>query len=377
MILQLFNFVMIAGIVQGFIFITATSMTKRGKHKSVIYLNLVVLFLTLNNLQICLVDNNYIEVNFFIRKMLIPWYMLILPSFYTFLMYYLQVQHKIYSFVRVSVVLFLIEIFIRIWLSKNYFNETNSYLVAKYSQIEEIINAGYTIYLFILAFLLLFNYSKLYQYILSFDNIKWLKNFMFLGGFVLVLWVVAIILNLDKVINPQVYIYYPMRLLCTILLYWIGYQGFFNYLILTERIKLRNKTSENENEVVAIFEKKIDSKNQNEQDDKRFLLIKNHIENTKRYLDPLFSLENLSDETEISVNKLSQIINQKTGYNFSDYINQFRVDKAKKYLMSNKFSEYTIVAIGLECGFNSKSAFYSAFKKFTDCTPTEYKMSLK
>lgn len=377
MILQLFNFVMIAGIVQGFIFITATSMTKRGKHKSVIYLNLVVLFLTLNNLQICLVDNNYIEVNFFIRKMLIPWYMLILPSFYTFLMYYLQVQHKIYSFVRVSVVLFLIEIFIRIWLSKNYFNETNSFLVAKYSQIEEIINAGYTIYLFILAFLLLFNYSKLYQYILSFDNIKWLKNFMFLGGFVLVLWVVAIILNLDKVINPQVYIYYPMRLLCTILLYWIGYQGFFNYLILTERIKLRNKTSENENEVVAIFEKKIDSKNQNEQDDKRFLLIKNHIENTKRYLDPLFSLENLSDETEISINKLSQIINQKTGYNFSDYINQFRVDKAKKYLMSNKFSEYTIVAIGLECGFNSKSAFYSAFKKFTDCTPTEYKMSLK
>lgn len=377
MILQLFNFVMIAGIVQGFIFITATSMTKRGKHKSVIYLNLVVLFLTLNNLQICLVDNNYIEVNFFIRKMLIPWYMLILPSFYTFLMYYLQVQHKIYSFVRVSVVLFLIEIFIRIWLSINYFNATNSYLVAKYSQIEEIINAGYTIYLFILAFLLLFNYSKLYQYILSFDNIKWLKNFMFLGGFVLVLWVVAIILNLDKVINPQLYIYYPMRLSCTILLYWIGYQGFFNYLILTERIKLRNKTSENENEVVAIFEKKIDSKNQNEQDHKRFLLIKNHIENTKRYLDPLFSLENLSDETEISVNKLSQIINQKTGYNFSDYINQFRVDKAKKYLMSNKFSEYTIVAIGLECGFNSKSAFYSAFKKFTDCTPTEYKMSLK
>ena len=303
--------------------------------------------------------------------------MLILPSFYTFLMYYLQVQHKIYSFVRVSVVLFLIEIFIRIWLSINYFNATNSYLVAKYSQIEEIINAGYTIYLFILAFLLLFNYSKLYQYILSFDNIKWLKNFMFLGGFVLVLWVVAIILNLDKVINPQLYIYYPMRLSCTILLYWIGYQGFFNYLILTERIKLRNKTSENENEVVAIFEKKIDSKNQNEQDHKRFLLIKNHIENTKRYLDPLFSLENLSDETEISVNKLSQIINQKTGYNFSDYINQFRVDKAKKYLMSNKFSEYTIVAIGLECGFNSKSAFYSAFKKFTDCTPTEYKMSLK
>lgn len=371
MIKQIFYFIMIAGIVQGFIFISATSLTKRGRHKSVIYLNLVVLFLSLNNLQICVVDSNFVEVNFFVRKMLIPWYMLILPSFYTFLMYYLQVENKIYSFVRISVGLFLIEILIRFSLSINHLYENNCYLVARYSQIEEIINAIYTIFLFIKAFLLLFQYSKLYQYILSFDNIKWLKNFMFMGGFVLLLWVVAIILNLDKVINPQLYIYYPMRLSCTILLYWIGYQGFFNYSILTERIKLRNTI----NEIEMPKTVKIDENtNQNELDDKRFLQIKNHIENNKRYLEPLFSLENLSDETEISINKLSQIINQKTDFNFPDYINQFRVERSKKYLTSKKYSEYTIVAIGLECGFNSKSAFYNAFKKFTNTTPTEYKL---
>jgi AraC-like DNA-binding protein len=374
MIQQLFNFVMIAGIVQGFIFIIATSLTKRGRHKSVVYLNLVVLFLTLNNLQIVLVDNNFVEVNFFIRKMLIPWYMLILPSFYTFLMYYLQVENKIYSFVRVSVGFFLIEILVRFYLSNGHFYEKNCFLVAKYSQIEEIINAVYTIFLFIKAFLLLFQYSKLYQFILSFDNIKWLKNFMFMGGFVLLLWVVAIILNLDKVINPQLYIYYPMRLSCTILLYWIGYQGFFNYSILTERIKLRKEIQTVEPSKPIKIE---ENKDQNELDDKRFLLLKNHIESKKRYLDPSFSLENLSDETEISVNKLSQIINQKTDFNFSDYINQFRVEKSKKYLCSNKYSEYTIVAIGLECGFNSKSAFYTSFKKFTNKTPSEYKIENK
>jgi AraC-like DNA-binding protein len=374
MIQQLFNFVMIAGIVQGFIFIIATSLTKRGRHKSVVYLNLVVLFLTLNNLQIVLVDNNFVEVNFFIRKMLIPWYMLILPSFYTFLMYYLQVENKIYSFVRVSVGFFLIEILVRFYSSNGHFYEKDCFLVAKYSQIEEIINAVYTIFLFIKAFLLLFQYSKLYQFILSFDNIKWLKNFMFMGGFVLLLWVVAIILNLDKVINPQLYIYYPMRLSCTILLYWIGYQGFFNYSILTERIKLRKEIQTVEPSKPIKIE---ENKDQNELDDKRFLLLKNHIESKKRYLDPSFSLENLSDETEISVNKLSQIINQKTDFNFSDYINQFRVEKSKKYLCSNKYSEYTIVAIGLECGFNSKSAFYTSFKKFTNKTPSEYKIENK
>jgi AraC-like DNA-binding protein len=372
MIHQIFNFIMIAGIIQGFIFIIATSLTKRGRHKSVIYLNLVVLFLTLNNLQICLADNNFVVVNFYVRKMLIPWYMLILPSFYTFLMYYLQVENKIYSFVRISVGLFLVEILVRFGLSYHFYNQNNSYLVAKYSQIEEIVNAAYTIFLFIKAFLLLFQYSKLYQFILSFDNIKWLKNFMFMGGFVLLLWVVAIILNLDKVINPQLYIYYPMRLSCTILLYWIGYQGFFNYSILTERIKLRKQTGLTDvyNEPKAEI-----SKDQTELDDKRFFQINQHIENKKRFLEPLYSLENLSDETEISMNKLSQLINKKTGYNFSDYINQFRVEKAKKYLTSKKYSEYTIVAIGLECGFNSKSAFYNAFKKFTNKTPTEYKLN--
>ena len=128
MILQILNFIMISGILQGFIFIVATSITKRGRHKSVIYLNLVVLFLTLNNLQIYLVDNSFVEVNFYLRKLLIPWYLLIFPSFYTFLTHYLKIEQKIYSFVPITVGLFLTEIVIRIVLIPNYFYENNNYL---------------------------------------------------------------------------------------------------------------------------------------------------------------------------------------------------------------------------------------------------------
>jgi len=50
-----------------------------------------------------------------------------------------------------------------------------------------------------------------------------------------------------------------------------------------------------------------------------------------------------------------------------------RVEEAKTYLIDNEFANYTLVAIGLEAGFNSKSAFNSSFKKITGKTPSQFK----
>jgi len=60
------------------------------------------------------------------------------------------------------------------------------------------------------------------------------------------MWICAILLNLDKVINPQVFIYYPLRLSSTGLLYWISYQGFYNYSLMAERIQLRKEMDKEE-----------------------------------------------------------------------------------------------------------------------------------
>jgi len=37
------------------------------------------------------------------------------------------------------------------------------------------------------------------------------------------------------------------------------------------------------------------------------------------------------------------------------------------------FRNYTILSIGFEAGFNSKTTFNTVFKKFTQLTPTEYR----
>lgn len=366
MIKNIFDFLMISGVLLGIIFIVSTQFSKNGRDKSIIYLNLVVLFIMLNNLQALALETLFTDANFFIHKLQVPWYVLIFPSFYTFLIYYLKIERKKSSFVYVSISLFIIEIVIRISLIPSYFNEKNNFFVAKYAQIEEIINASYSIFLFIKALVILFNYSELYQQVLAFDNVKWLKNFMFFGSIVILMWVCAILLNLDKVLNPQVFIYYPLRLSSTSLLYWISYQGFYNYSLMAERIELRKEIATQEKITSGNF-------NYKESEENKFLIIKDYIKKNKRFLDPSFSLERLSSEMGISTSKLSHLINQESGYNFPDYINLLRVEKAKKYLTKADYSTYTIVAIGLECGFNSKSTFYTAFKKFTNVTPSEFK----
>lgn len=368
-----FNFLMIAGILLGIIFIISALFSKRGRDSSVLYLVLVVLFLTLNNLQIILIDTGLVKVNFFVSKLLIPWYLLIFPSFYSFLIYYLKIDKKVHSYISIVLALFVIEIFIRIAFIPYFLNEGDNYIVAKYAQIEEIINALFTVFLFVKAFLLLFNYSNLYKEVLSYDNIKWLKIFMSLGSVIVLLWITAIICNIGKVINPVIYIYYPMRLSCSILLYWIGYQGFFHYNIMTQRIQLREVIAEENRSNSKLLNENpsIDVSNK----ENSFLIIKNHIEKHNRFLDPTFSLEVLASEIKMSTTKVSNSINQNSGYNFSDYVNQLRVNKAKKYLIKPEYSHYNIETIGYECGFNSKSTFYLAFKKFTNTTPTAFRKS--
>lgn len=97
------------------------------------------------------------------------------------------------------------------------------------------------------------------------------------------------------------------------------------------------------------------------------------MKEAKIYRDPNLGLDSMAKKLNISGNYLSQLVNKLSGHNFTDYINRYRIEDAKFKLRNPNFINYTIISIALESGFNSKSTFYSAFKKLTGISPKEYR----
>lgn len=84
------------------------------------------------------------------------------------------------------------------------------------------------------------------------------------------------------------------------------------------------------------------------------------------------TLAELAARLDTVPNYLSQVINEKEGKNFFDYINIMRVEEFKKMASTPDGKKYTLLALAYDCGFNSKSSFNKYFKKVTGLSPSEY-----
>lgn len=97
------------------------------------------------------------------------------------------------------------------------------------------------------------------------------------------------------------------------------------------------------------------------------------MEEEKPYLEPELTLQQLADKLQIPNYQVSQALNEGLQKSFYDLVNGYRVEEAKRLLMDPKNKNYTILSVGFEAGFNSKTTFNTVFKKFTGLTPTEFR----
>jgi len=102
-----------------------------------------------------------------------------------------------------------------------------------------------------------------------------------------------------------------------------------------------------------------------------------YMDECKPYLKEDCNIQTVSEKIGISVHHLSNILNQRFEKSFPDFINEQRINEAKRILSSYHLGKITIEAIGTECGFGSKSSFNKTFKKHTNLTPTEFRQGLK
>ncbi len=93
----------------------------------------------------------------------------------------------------------------------------------------------------------------------------------------------------------------------------------------------------------------------------------------KLYAQSELKLADLAEKLDLSPHHLSQIINEKLGQNFFDFINHYRITAAQQWLEDPAKQNYTILSIALEVGFNNKASFNSAFKKHTGMTPSQFR----
>ncbi len=97
------------------------------------------------------------------------------------------------------------------------------------------------------------------------------------------------------------------------------------------------------------------------------------MEVEKAYRDLDISLRSLAEKVSIQPHLLSRILNEHLKCNFSDYINSYRIEEAKKILDSSRGAEENVTTVAHDVGFNSMTTFYKAFKKHTGMTPKQYK----
>ena len=216
----------------------------------------------------------------------------------------------------------------------------------------------------ILIFQLLMRYKRILvaNYAISDDyNYKWLMQMTI---FLSALFVVAIIKNSQKYGNTNEDLL-PFRLAVSVgmLLFtcWLVLKAMYAPKIFTG---IDSKLQLNKNKETAIVKENPDL-HQKVNELKRFM------QEEKPFFDPDFTIQKLSEQTQIDTREISSILNHHLNLNFYEFVNQYRITEAKHILLQHK--EKTILEVLYQVGYNSKSTFNTHFKTSTGHTPTEFR----
>ena len=158
-------------------------------------------------------------------------------------------------------------------------------------------------------------------------------------------------------------------LMVAVVIYSIGYLGFRQ-----TKLRLQMEQENGQTEPLPKESEQARSHAFSEEMANRYLLaLQQKMEQEKLFTRSELSLNMLAGQLGIQPYQLSQLINRELNQTFFDFVNQYRIEEVKGRLVDPANKPYTIMAIAMDAGFNSKSAFNQAFKKYTGLTPSAYR----
>jgi len=174
--------------------------------------------------------------------------------------------------------------------------------------------------------------------------------------FAVIITIIAFLKHLNP-LSPQIYNYSTLLLLVYIMsFYGLRQRAPIKSSLTALKIQPHYKNSTLKSET-----------KQNIQQD-----IIQYFENEKGYLNPDLNMSFLSHRLKIPKYQITEVLNTNIGMNFFQFVNYYRVE-AVKLMLADPKNKFSIEAIGYECGFKSKSSFYTVFKNITGDTPFEYR----
>lgn len=240
-------------------------------------------------------------------------------------------------------------------------------------QLEFLIHDGlailYNTAFFVLSYLLLAKYRRsLKQNFSSTRNVSlfWLQSILVALTLILLAWASYHIVEISTYPTPlPPEKYYPFWVALILVTLTLGYRSLLQSHIHLHEIEVPSSSSKYQssrletNELQALANK-----------------LKSTIESEKLYLNPTLRLADLCTPLNLTTHTVSQVISQGLDTTFYDLINGYRVEEVKRLLLQPEHQHLNLIALAYEAGFNSKTAYYDAFKKYTGKSPSQYKKDL-
>lgn len=193
-----------------------------------------------------------------------------------------------------------------------------------------------------------------------------------LKGFIKTVVVVEITIILVLALMVVYYGRFPdVRLLflsLTVLVYWISYQAISKPDLFLETEPVQ---------VISLGLSKTPKYAHSSLRDDEAIRIEKELHDVmkhqKLFLDSFLTIDSLSAKLKTNRHHLSQVINEKLGKSYGDYVCEWRLEESRKRLCDPSNNRFTIAAIALDSGFSSVSSFNEVFKKRFGTTPSKFR----